>query len=276
MNPHASRTKNIIELFKHLAANTELIKALTKREIKSRYQGSILGTTWSLLTPILMLLVFTFVFSEIFSSRWPGTANAGGINFATALFSGLILFSFLSEVVSRSPGLILENQNYVSKVIFPIEALSIISTAAATFQLLITYAILVILLQFSDWEINLTALWIIPIVIPLIILAAGLSWAISAIGVYIRDINQLIGPALTVTMFLSPIFYEMSSVKKNIIWIYQINPLAYAIEASRAALLHGRSPDAVNFAYYAITCLALTYIGHLIFQKTKRGFADVI
>lgn len=276
MNPHANPSTTPISLIKSVITHRNLIITLTNKEITSRYKGSFLGTTWAILTPIIMVSVFTFVFGSIFNSKWPGTENPGGINYAAALFSGLLLFSFFSEIVSRAPGLILENASYVKKVVFPLDILSVVHTLAATVQLLIAYGTLLFIIMLSDWSISWSALWVPAIVLPLIAFSLGVSWIISALGVYIRDISQIIAPALTATMFLSPIFYELSTVKPSVQWLYKLNPLTYAIQSSRAALLHNTPPQMMNLALYAVICTVFAFVGYAIFQKTKRGFSDVI
>lgn len=235
-----------------------------------------MGITWAVLTPALMVFVFTFVFGEIFKSKWPGTDQAGGINFAAAIFSGLIVFTFFSEVISRSPNSILENQSYVKKVVFPIEILSIVNVLVASSQMFLSYAVVVVLLQFSDWSFGLNALWIFLIVLPLMLVAVGLAWVISALGVYVRDIGQIISPILTGTMFLSPIFYDLSSVDARIHWLYKLNPLTIPIEASRSALLKNQSPDLLTYSLYCLISALVAYVGYLFFQSIRRGFADVL
>ncbi|WP_235906841.1 ABC transporter permease [Pseudomonas saliphila] len=253
-----------------------MILALTKRDIAGRYRGSFFGVFWSFLTPILMLSVFTFVFGEIFQSRWGEGDLTGPLDFAVALFAGLLVFNFFSECISKAPGLVIANANYVKKVVFPLEILTITTLLAALFHLLAGYVILLILMVLSNWELTLHMLYIPIVLLPFVILVLGLTWGLSALGVYLRDISQLIGPVLTAMMFLSPIFYSVSSVDAKFQWIYALNPLTLVIEQARAVMLMHQTPDWSALGLYMLLSLAVAYAGFIGFQTTRKGFADVI
>lgn len=259
-------------------SHRQLIWSLTKRDITGRYKGSFFGIFWTLLTPVLMLSVFTFVFGEIMQARWGGAGaeQQGSLDFAAALFAGLLLFNFFSECVSRAPSLIISNANYVKKVVFPLEVLAITTLLAALFHLVAGYLILLVLLQLSNWAIPATLVYVPIVIFPFLFLVVGLTWALSAVGVYLRDVGQLIGPVLTAAMFLSPIFYSLSSVDEKFRWIYMLNPLTYVIEQTRALLLLGQTPDWSSLASYSLLSVVVAYGGFVVFQATRRGFADVL
>ena len=276
MNPHAPHPSSPLALLRTLWTHRALVRALVGREIVGRYKGSVLGVVWSFLTPLLMVLVFTFVFGEIFQARWAGSPNSGGMDFASALFTGLLAYQFLSECLSRAPNLIVANANYVKKVVFPLEILPVVSVIAAVFHLLVAYAILIGLILASNWTLGPSALLAPVVLMPYIALTLGLTWAISALGVYLRDIGQLIQPALTALLFLSPVFYPLSSVPAALQPVYLANPVTYVSETLRGVLLHQTLPDPLSWLVFTGLSLLVAWLGLSLFQTTRKGFADVI
>jgi len=255
--------------------NKGLIRNLVHREVVGRYKGSMLGIFWSLATPIFMLSVYTFVFSVIFKARWGGGSDSK-TEFALLLFAGLIIFNLFSECISRAPGLILSNVNYVKKVVFPLEVLPWVSMGSALFHFavslgvwLVAYAVL---FGMPHWH----TLFLPLVVFPLVLFVMGLNWALASLGVYLRDIGQIIGIFLTILMFLSPIFYPASALPKAFQPLMSVNPLTLPIEMSRDILFWGRTPDLTMLAMYAAGSTACALLGFAWFQKTRRGFADVI
>ena len=276
MNPHAPHPSSPLALLRTLWTHRALVRALVAREIVGRYKGSVLGVLWSFLTPLLMVLVFTFVFGEIFQARWAGSPNSGGMDFASALFTGLLAYQFLSECLSRAPHLVVANANYVKKVVFPLEILPVVSVIAAVFHLLVAYAILIGLILASHWTLGPSALLAPLVLLPYIALTLGLTWAISAIGVYLRDIGQIIQPALTALLFLSPVFYPLSSVPAALQPVYLANPVTYVSETLRGVLLHQTLPDPLSWLVFTGISLLVAWLGLSLFQTTRKGFADVI
>jgi lipopolysaccharide transport system permease protein len=256
--------------------NRALILALSKRDIRGRYRGSVIGIFWSLLNPLLMLAVFTFVFGEIFQARWAGSQQTGGLDYAAALFSGLLIFNLFSECIGKAPGLIFGNANYVKKVVFPLEVLAIVTLITATFHLLIAYGILLVLILLSGWVLSWTALLLPLIFAPFMLMVLGFTWGLAALGVYLRDISQLVGPGLTATMFLTPIFYPLSSVSSKLLPIFMVNPLTFIIEQVRAVLLHQSMPDWRGLLIYSLISCVILMVGFALFQKMRKGFADVL
>lgn len=276
MNPHAPHPSSPLALLRTLWTQRALVRALVAREIVGRYKGSVFGVMWSFLTPLLMVLVFTFVFGEIFQARWPGSNNSGGMDFASALFTGLLAYQFLSDCISRAPNLIVANANYVKKVVFPLEVLPVVSVVAAVFHLLVAYAILIGLILASHWTLTPVALFAPLIVLPYILLVLGLTWAVSALGVYLRDVGQIIQPALTALLFLSPVFYPMASVPAAMQPVYWANPVTYVSETLRGVLLHQTLPNPVQWLLFTGIGLLVAWLGLMLFQTTRKGFADVI
>lgn len=280
MIPKGTISINPVDLARQLWDNRSLIATLTRREIEGRYKGSLFGIFWSLLNPLMMLTVFTFVFGQIFKAKWGGSAGGteatGHLDFAAALFSGLLLYNFMAECISKAPHLVTSQPNYVKKIIFPLELLAIVTILAALFHFLIAYAVVLLLVLFSGWHLTINA-FLLPVVIaPFFLLTLGVTWGLSALGVYLRDIGQLISPALTALMFLSPIFYPLKSVDPKFLPLYRLNPLTTVVEESRQVLLYGQPPDWSLWIPYCAIGLLTAYAGFVFFQKNRQGFADVI
>ena len=276
MNPHAAHSISPLQLWRSLSQHRHLILQMSKREIIGRYKGSMLGVLWSFLAPLAMLLIFTFVFGEIFGAKWPGMENSGGLDFAAALFVGLVLYTFFSECLSRAPSLVISNVNYVKKVVFPLEILAVIALLAALFHLLTAYVILVLLILFSGWTLSWPILLLPLILLPFMLMALGFTWWLSALGVYLRDIAQVIGPIMIAMLFLSPVFYSLDSVPQKLLWIYHLNPLTFVIEEARNLLLYANTPNWAGLALYSAISLPVFFLGYAFFQKTRKGFADVL
>ena len=256
-----------------------LILPLLKREIVGRYRGSALGMLWSLLTPMFMLAVYTLVFGSIFNSRWNGTggeAVEGTGAFAIVLFAGLIVFQLFSEVISRAPALVVSNVSYVKRIVFPLEVLAIVAVGSALFHAAVSLGVLfgfeIVVMGRIPW----TALFVPIVVLPFIVLVLGLSWFLAAAGVFFRDIGQFLGPTITAVMFLSPIFFPASSLPNWLHGWHLLNPLTLPVEQFRAVAIFGQTPDWVSLGVYLAVAVAIAWLGHTFFQRTRRGFADVL
>lgn len=276
MNPHALHPASPKALLLGIWRQKKLIVALTKREIEGRYKGSLFGIFWSVLTPLIMVSVFTFVFGEIFQTKWAGAKNTNHLDFAAALFAGLLVYNLFAECIGKAPYLITSNSNYVKKIVFPLEVLSVVTVLAALFHFAVAYAVVIVLVLFSSWELTWTVLLTPLIVLPMLMLIMGLTWGLSALGVFLRDIGQIIQPVLTALMFLSPIFYPLSSVSPKLRWIYHLNPLTFVVEDLRGALLHQQGPNWQHWLVFTLLCAVTMGLGFLFFQRTRKGFSDVI
>lgn len=242
-----------------------------------RYKGSFLGLAWSLFNPILMLTVYTFVFSVIFKSRWGNnSADVGHADFAIILFTGLIVFNLFSECINRATCLITSNVNFVKKVVFPIEILPIVNLLAALFHASISLVVLFIAILVFKHQLHFTVLLLPIIIIPLMLSILGISWVLASLGVFVRDVPQTISILVTILMFLSPVFYPIAALPVSFQKIVMLNPLAFMIEEARKVVFWGTEPNwsmlAINMVVGIILCIA----GFTFFQKTKKGFADVI
>jgi len=265
-----------IEMVASLWRNRELASALVKRDVIGRYRGSALGILWSFFNPVFMLIVYTFVFSIVFKARW-GTVNSDSkIEFALILFAGLLIFNLFAECFNRSPDLILANANYVKKVVFPLEILPWVSLGSALFHCTISLGVWFIFFVIFIGPPPITAIALPLVLTPLLLFILGLSWFLAAFGVYVRDATQIISIFTTVLMFMSPIFYPISSLPVEYQHYLLINPLTPVIEQARDVLIWNKAPDyTILFAYLAGAAI-FCWLGFAWFQKTRKGFADVI
>lgn len=271
------RTLGLAPLFlQSLQQHRTLLWRLTQREVAGRYRGSLLGWGWSLLNPLLMLAVYTFVFSTVFKTRWPDLEQAGSLGFAINLFAGLIVFNLFSECVGKAPTLVLSQPSYVTKVVFPLEVLSAVAVGAAGFHACTSLLVLAAFELIAAGGIPVTALWLPVVWIPLGLGCLALCWLLSALGVFLRDLPQLVNVGLSMLVFLSAVFYPISALPERWQPLLLANPLVLVIEQTRRVLVRGEAP---SLAYLLLGIPAGVLSCELcfrLFQKARRGFADVI
>lgn len=258
-----------------LIAHRGLIANLVRREVAGRYRGSMLGLLWSILNPVLMLAVYTFVFSEVFKTRWIG-GSGSRTEFALVLFAGLMVFNFFAECVNRSPALILGNVNFVKKVVFPLEILSIVALGSAAFHLGISLLVWSLFYVVTMGAPPATVLLLPVVLAPLLVLTLGLSWLLAAVGVFLRDVTQVIGVVVMVLMFLSPVFFPVASLAADLQPFFYLSPVTVAIEQARDVMVWGHLPGWATLGAYTAVAMLVAWIGFAFFQKTRRGFADVL
>lgn len=276
MNPHQQHPTSPAEIVRSFWRNRGLIWQLTRRQVVGRYRGSLMGLAWSFFNPILMLLVFTFVFSVVFKARWGIGAEESKTDFAIILFVGLIIHGLFSDCVNNAPGLILSNVSYVKKVVFPLEILPWVAMGSALFHAVVSLGVWAVFYLLLYAGIHWTAVLFPVVILPLVLATMGIAWILTSLGVFVRDITQVIGILTTVLLFLSPIFYPISALPKEYQLLLHINPLTFMIEEARAVLIWGRMPDWAGWAIYFAVSLAIAWIGFWWFQKTRKGFADVV
>ena len=266
-------------IFSSLWQYRVLIKHMVLREVASRYKGSLLGLMWAVINPILMLAVYTFFFSVVFQSRWSGSGHVGSdskFEFAIVLYAGLLVFNLFSECISRAPSLILSNANYVKKVVFPLEVLPWVALGSALFHVLIGFGVILVFIVLAGMPLHASAVLFPLVLLPLVPMIMGLCWLLSSVGVFFRDIGQIIGMALTALMFLSPIFYPTSALPESLQSLLYWNPLTFVIEQSRNVLIWGTLPDFGGLAVYSAVSLGVAWLGLLAFKAMRSGFADVL
>lgn len=253
-----------------------LIRQFAERDVVGRYKGSYLGVVWSFLYPLLTLTVYTFVFGAILKSRWDVSLTGSRAEFALNLFCGQLLFAIFAEAVNRAPRLVVDNPNFVKKVVFPLEILPVAAVGAALTHAAISVIILLggqfLVMHQLQW----TVLWLPVLVVPLVFLTLGVSWLLASLGVFIRDIGYVTGIGTHLMMFLTPMFYPISAVPEAYRWIIQINPMSTLLESGRRVVLWGQSPQWLPLLVVTLVAALIMQLGYFFFMRSKRAFADVI
>ena len=269
---NASPLESVASLWRHRG----LVLALVRREVTGRYRGSVMGIAWSFFNPLVMLAIYTAVFSIVFKARWGLPGEETKADFAIILFVGMIVHGIFAECINRAPNLMLENVNYVKRVIFPLEILPWVALGSALFHAAISVFVLLLaqlaLRQTLPW----TALLFPIVLLPLVFTTVGIAWFLTALGVYLRDIGQTAVLFTTIMMFVSPVFYPVSGVPERLQGLMHLNPLTLIIEEGRNALVFGVVPDFAAWAVSLAAGLAIAFAGFAWFQKSRRGFADVL
>jgi lipopolysaccharide transport system permease protein len=254
----------------------DLLRQFTRREVLGRYKGSYLGILWSFLTPFLMLAVYTFVFSVVFGARWGNSSSESRVEFALTLFCGLIAFNVFSECISRAPELIVDNPNYVKKVVFPLEILPVSVLGAALIHSLISLVILITGILVFMGTVSWTLAYLPLAYLTLVGLCLGLGWFLAALGVFIRDIGYMVGIVVQVLFFVTPIFFPISAVPPFFQPILLLNPLSAVVENFRRVIIWGQPPDWPWWGVATAVSTLVMVAGYTWFMKLKRAFADVV
>ncbi len=252
----------------------ELIYHFTKREFVGRYRGAHLGILLSLASPLFLLAVYSIVFGVIFKGSFG--EEASGKPFPILLFSGLIFFQLFSDTVGRAPSLLASNPNFITKVVFPLEVLPVAMAGSALLHFLVSLLVLIIGGTLWTGTVPLTLIALPGLVIVAFFLALGTSWILSALGLYFRDIDALIPPALMALTFLSAIFYPLSAIPEAYRWLACMNPLACISEMARQILVLGTWPSSGLWIYTIVSAVSILWIGYAVFTRLKKGFSDAL
>ncbi|HSI55838.1 MAG: ABC transporter permease [Ramlibacter sp.] len=258
-----------------LARHRYLVAQLVRRDILARYQGSVLGVGWGVLSPLLILVAYTFVFRTVFKARWPGGSDSTS-EFVLQLFAGMLIFNMFSDMLGRAPRIVLDQPNLVKRVVFPLEVLSWVAIGAVMFHAILA---LVLLLGAVVGLGNPLTPWVVTV--PLILACTvpfllGLGWLLSALGVFLRDITHVIGPAVSMLLFVSPVLYPTQALPPflaNLLWL---NPLTAPIENVRRVVLHGLPPDWSTLAIYTAIGLVFAFLAYRLFERLRPAFADEV
>jgi len=276
MNPNKSHSASPVYLIDELWRRRSLIWQMARREVAGRYKGSIIGLGWSFFNPVLMLAVYTFVFSVVFKARWGVSEDESRIDFALLVFVGLIVHTFLSEVLNRASDIILNNSNYVKKVVFPIEVLPVVAAGSALFHAMVSFLVLLIALLTVNGGLHWTIVYAPLILVPIVLVTVGVSWILASLGTFLRDIGQTVGIVTTIMLFLAPIFYPIKAIPEKYHIFILLNPLTFVIEELREVVIFGNKPDLMGLGIYWLICCVIFFLGFVWFQKTRKAFADVL
>lgn len=261
--------------FSAFGRHRSLTWELAKRDVLGRYRGASFGLLWAVLSPFLMLLVYTVAFGSIFNNRWP-QQKPGGVDFTLILFMGLIVHGFFTECLVRAPNLVAGNPSYVKRVVFPLEILPWPMLLSAYFHALMNFGVLLLLHVVRFGLPPVTALLFPVVLVPLALLSAGIGWLFASLGVYLRDIGQITGVLSTAMLFLSSAVVPLDNVPEHYRWLFGLNPLSFIIDQSRQVALWGGLPDWRGLAIYTVVAVAFCYVAYGWFRATRRGFADVL
>lgn len=256
--------------------NRSLLKQLVIRNIAGRYRGSMLGLLWSFAQPLMMLCVYTFVFSIVFKIRW-GVETAGSRSaFAMIMFCGMAMYNVFAESLNANCGIVVANVNFVKKVIFPLEILPLSQTLASFALGLVWFLLLFSGTIFFFGKVSLTMLLLPVILLDLFLFTLGLSYFMASLGVYVRDMLYALGVVLQILFFMTPIFYSIEMVPERYRWLLQINPLTTMIEEARKVFLYGQLPNWTFLGVSFLVSIIVCQLGIAWFSKTKKGFSDVL
>jgi lipopolysaccharide transport system permease protein len=252
-----------------------LTLSLARRDVLGRYKGASFGLLWSLISPFLMLCVYTFAFGTVMGGRWP-QIEAGDTSFAIVLFAGLIVHGLFAECLVRAPTLVVANTNFVKRVIFPLEILPWPMLLSALFHTLMNVVVFIVLRLVMDGDFDWTIVLLPVVLLPMVVLMLGIAWFLASLGVYLRDINQVTGVLATAMLFLSSALMPVQSVPEPYRWVFELNPLTTIIDQARNVMLWGRMPDWYALGRFLGVSLVVMYAGRAWFMVTRRGFADVL
>ena len=256
--------------------NGNLLKQFVLRNIISRYRGSFLGLVWSFIQPLMMLCVYTFVFSVVFKARWGVDTGGSRGAFAIIMFCGMALYNIFAESVSICCGVIVSNPNFVKKVIFPLEILPLAQTVSTFILGTVWFILLFLGTIFIFGKLSFTMLLLPLVLLPLFLFALGISYFVASLGVYVRDTSYVIQVVLQILFFMTPIFYPIQAVPERFRWPLQLNPLTVLIEEARKVFLYGQLPDWKFLGLAFLVSLIVLQLGFVWFSRTKKGFADVL
>ena len=264
--------------YRALKRNFSLILQMARRDVAGRYRGSFAGLLWSFLNPLLMLVIYTFVFGVIFKARWstPNGQITGHFQYAVMLFAGLNINALFSECANRAPTLIIQNTNFVKKIVFPLESLSWSTLGAALFHLLISTVVLLFISLLVNHNIPWTVI-LFPVVVACFLpFVAGSVWLLASLGVFLRDLQQAIVIITTALMFLAPILYPMTLIPEQYRNLMYLNPLTTIALASQDTLVLGVPPNWFHLGWYLAASCTFAWASFVWFERTKKGFADVL
>jgi len=254
------------------SAQYYLLGQLIKRDVLLRYRGAMFGVAWVFINPLIMLGIYAYVFGHIFQARWPQQGN--GAPFWLVLYSGLIAFNIFSDTISRAPTAVKNYPNFVKKIIFPVEILPLVPLGAALVHAMFNVLILLAALAWAG-QLNLQVILYPLMLLPLVLIALGLSWFLAAWGVFIKDMSQIVPPFVQMLLFLSPVLYPAASVPESFRPLYHYNPLGAVIEACRSAAL-GQPINWTSWASALVLGLVASGLGLAFFKHSREEFADAL
>ncbi|MBC7002119.1 ABC transporter permease [Photobacterium sp. BZF1] len=267
--------RTLIQPLTCLFGHKNLIWNMVKRDIAARYKGSVLGILWSFLNPLFMLAIYTFVFKYIFSARWV-TEGDLEVSFSTVLFAGLIIHAWLAEVLSRSALVIGDHVNFVKKIRFPLEILPWVIVISSGIQFLMGFCVLIVFMLVLGMQIQLQILMLPLMLLPFSLFLVGCAWILAALGVFLKDLSQVIGTLVTVLLFTSTVFFSLNTAPEVIRPYLVLNPVTIPVEATRGMVVFGNYDAWMQLGVYSGVSIFVMLIGFFAFNRVKVLFADVL
>lgn len=274
MISNSSVQQNVWRPLWQLPKRAELIFSLAKRDLLTRYKGSVLGLLWAILNPVVMIAIFTFIFAGVFGARFG--PNHTNLDYALYLFCGLVPWTMFQDTIQQSANTIVSRANLVKRVVFPLETLPVAQTFSALGNQLFATAALIVAAVLVRRQLPPTVLWFPVVLIPQLLLTVGGAWLIASLGVFLRDIAQGISLLLTAWMYLTPIIYPETMVPERFRRFIDLNPFTPLVRSYRRILLDGLPPDWSGLAYFTAIALVMFLFGYWWFARTRKNFADVI
>ncbi len=273
--PRPGMLETLAAPFSAFTRHRALTRELVRSEVLGRYRGANFGLLWSLISPFLMLAVYTIAFGEIMKSRWPQAPDSNA-EFSIILFLGIIVHGFFAECFTRAPRLMLENSNYVKRVVFPLEILPWSMALSALFHTAMNLVVFMLLSLLVYQQLSVYVLLLPLVLLPLILMTIAASWLVASLGVYVRDIAQVTPVIATAMFFLSSAIIPMEAVPEKFRLVFALNPLTFLINQTRDVALWGKPPDWIGLAVYTAVSLVAAYLAFAWFRRTSKGFADVL
>ena len=275
MTTSAYRLTDPLSPYHALTRHFALVVQMARRDVAGRYRGSFAGLLWSFFNPLLILVIYTFVFGVIFKSRW-NAQTTNPFQYAIVLFAGLNINTFFSECANRATTLIVENTNFVKRVVFPLETLTWSTLGSGLFHLCVSTIVLLAISPLVMGHVPWTAIFFPVVVACFLPFVAGAVWLLASLGVYLRDLKQVVGIATMALMFLAPILYPAALIPERWRFALYFNPLTIIAEASQDVLIWGRVPRWDHLAVYAAVASLFAWFAFAWFERTRKGFADVV
>jgi lipopolysaccharide transport system permease protein len=253
----------------------ELIRAVVRRELMARFSGSILGWLWAIFGPLLMLSVYTVIFSHAVGIR-ASTASHGVANYSLNIFVGLIMFNLFAELAYRAPALLHEHVNFIKKSIFPSETLAWIAAIRAVVYAGISFCVLLFFELLITHSLPPTILLLPFVIVPFFLFLIGVSWFLMALGSFTRDVMHLMASIVPVFMFATPIFYSFDDVPPALRIILRINLVGDYVELMRDIVLLNRVPNPWLYLGTVIVSLLIFRSAYRFYMRYKNVFVDII
>ena len=266
---------NPVKIVGNLYNHRILLWQFIWRNIELQHKGSMLGVIWSILSPLLLFGVYGFVFLVVFEGRFGVVPTETRSDYAIGLFLGLTMLQLFQETMTVAPTVIIQNPNFVKKVVFPLEVLPVAALGAAFFRCLVALVLVVLATEIWGSGLSSTAWWLPLLVVLLGIFSMGVAWILSALGVFLRDLPPLMQFCSVLLMFISGVFYSVSKIPAAFSFL-RYNPLAVYLETARGALLWNISPTYVEVVSLGLISMATCLVGYALFAYLKSAFADVL